>query len=326
MASVQVSRRKITENVELHVELQRTCRPQLEISDFLGYIAVRSSEIAGGFVKPANSEMQNRITEGSLMNKSLVPFIALFACVILVTLIMLSSGTQKESSIDWDAEGNEPAMTLSPFSQRRLQSGQARREQSGRRTGNFLFDTTSALDGARFHLTQGDIIAAEDALRDILLFDPQDRSAMSLLGGLCLADGRFAEAEQIFGLLSDRYPDSIASHVQWARSLEKGGRFGDACDVLDRILIVYPDSPTLLYDYARMSAASGNSANAVETLRKVADLISVRLLPLLADPAFESLESEPGFRALRNELDSRTESVEARPASGTSPSERDESP
>ena len=51
-------------------------------------------------------------------------------------------------------------------------------------------------------------------------------------------------------------------------------------------------------DFARLRAHVGDREQALRDLRRAADERSPRLLPFLADPAFDALRSDPRFQAL----------------------------
>ena len=83
------------------------------------------------------------------------------------------------------------------------------------------FDSTKHLKKAKRLLSEKNEREAEDTLRTILVFEPNNMNALSLLGGIFYYSGRYDEAEDIFKKQIEIDPNSYLAYNRLASTLAK---------------------------------------------------------------------------------------------------------
>lgn len=232
------------------------------------------------------------------MNKSLTPLIVLFALIILATIIIINTQS-KVDVIDYDQGKLLPAMELSPFRPIRQH-----RRPPKRTTRNHLekthveMDAEKIINEARAFLVEGRMDLAEDKLRTLLVFEPDNLPALSLLGGIFYSSGRYAEAETIFDRQVALRPTDLAPRANLFKSLKNQEKFPAAMKVAEKALQIQPGSSSFMLNMARVYAVTGDENEAMSYLGKAFEKMGDGFLAVSFDHDFDSLRDKPEFEAL----------------------------
>jgi arylsulfatase A-like enzyme/Flp pilus assembly protein TadD len=147
---------------------------------------------------------------------------------------------------------------------------------------------------ARDALSRGRLSEAEAGLRTLLEQSPRDRAALRLLGEVCLAQERYAEAEEVFRARTEIRPDAVGLAFL-AHALIFQNQFGEAQKILDQATALDPESSAVLiargdlmliqrrpeeaiafYEQAARIDPGRSGAWAEDRIRKVRQLMATR--------------------------------------------------
>lgn len=234
------------------------------------------------------------------MNKSLAPLIAVFALIILLTLIVLNSdyGVRARPPLQKNTETTEirlrPDSDTNPAAQHVQPAG-----------NSAMVDSGDMLGRARNLLASGKNKEAEDNLRTLLVFDPDNRQALSLLGGILFYSGRYREAEMIFRHQINLDPNNSLAYNRLGSALAKQKKYRAAIDSSSVAMGMNPNSGEAHINLAGMYAVTGDRKKALVHFRKAYELLGTAILPLSYDESFNLIRSMEEFQEIISEAKSR---------------------
>lgn len=231
------------------------------------------------------------------MGKSLAPLIVVIAVVVVLTIIIINSdvGVRKAHPGKW-SEAKAPRVELSKHRKDPEPRVIAKTKRYDGAVSLLKVDEQLML--ARKHLAAGHTDAAEEKLRTILVFYPENMPALTLLGGILFYSQRYSGAELIFRRQVGIAPKNHLAYNKLGSVLAKQKRFKEAIDNAAVAVGIKPDSGEAQINLAGMFAAVGSDKQALEHLRKAAALIGRAILPLTDDPVFDKLRDLPEFQEI----------------------------
>ncbi len=117
-------------------------------------------------------------------------------------------------------------------------------------------------------LRDGDVAKAATTAEALAQHDGSDLVVQNLLGGVRLAQFRFAEAEKIFTSIIAKDPDFLSARHNLARVYLATGRVEDARQVYEDVLQRQPKDVPALISLADLDEAANQLDNAVSFLRR----------------------------------------------------------
>lgn len=229
------------------------------------------------------------------MNKSLAPLIISFAVIILLTIIITNSKPAKDGIVETKIYELAPPMQLSPFS-----ASPARKKKKDGAVGHYLSypDSTEILEKAKEMLSKGKEEEAENELRTLLIFDPDNFSALSLLGGIFYYSQRYAEAEMIFRRQIKIEPENSTVYNRIGSTLAKQQKMEEAIEMTAKAAELNPNSAEVHINLAGMYSVIKNADSAIKHMLITYQLIGYRILPFSYDPSFDNIRSTPEFQEI----------------------------
>jgi len=173
---------------------------------------------------------------------------------------------------------------------------QTKKPQS--RLREISFNSVQALTKAKKLLSEKKEPEAEDTLRTILLFEPNNINALSLLGGIFYYSGRYKEAEHIFKHQVTIDPNSYLAYNRLASTLAKQKKYGDAIKTNSQALSINPESPAVHINLAGMYSITGKKKQALMHFKKAYAAFGYAILPLSYDTAFDNIRYTPEFQSI----------------------------
>ncbi|NOY74782.1 MAG: tetratricopeptide repeat protein [Kiritimatiellaeota bacterium] len=230
------------------------------------------------------------------MGKSLTPLIAVVAVVVILTIIIINIDTDVENASRYAQKTKEPKVELSSH----LVKPEKFNSRIYRRGNNesFLLEVDKLLAVAQKFLASGHTDEAENELRTILVFQPNNLRALTLLGGILFYSHRYAEAELIFRRQVRIAPKNHQAYNRLGSVLAKQKKFKEAIDNASTAVGMKPESGEAQINLAGMYAAVGNKKLALKHLRKAIDLLGRAVLPLTEDSVFDQLRDLPEFQEI----------------------------
>jgi len=124
---------------------------------------------------------------------------------------------------------------------------------------------------ARQALAEGRVDQAESDLRALLAKSPRDRAAITMLGQLHLARGRYAEAEQLFRTRTEIRQDALGLAFL-ANAMMLQDRFQEAEEVLDRAEALEPDNGAVPFARGDLRLMQGRPEEAISLYRRAGEI------------------------------------------------------
>ncbi|HBC86510.1 MAG TPA: hypothetical protein DCZ94_06105 [Lentisphaeria bacterium] len=227
------------------------------------------------------------------MNKSLAPLIISFAVIILLTFIIINS-KPKGSAIELQTNGSAPTMTLSQGNKAKFRV--APTASKGRHI--YVPETEKTLEDAKKSLSAGKEGEAEDSLRTLLVFEPDNQQALSLLGGIFYYSQRYSEAEMIFRRQIKLTPDNDSVYNHLGSVLAKQSKMQEAVTMTIKAIELNPKSSDAQINLASMYASMGDTESCMKHLLASYQLIGYSILPFTYDQTFDKVRSSPEFQEL----------------------------
>jgi len=232
--------------------------------------------------------------------KSLVPLIVFLSIVVLLTVWIVNfdigshNESKKESSLldygrTWNGmQGSEISRKMKNHPPRKI----------------FHFNSVEKIAEARRCLEHKNVEKAEDLLRTVLVFEPENTDALSMLGGIFYYSGRYSDAEYIFKQESVILPESAMIYNSLASAQARQKKYSDAILSGQKALALNPDKPQIHLNLAGMYSISGNKQKALVHFIKAFDKLGKSILPLMNDSAFDNIRDSSAYQLIISKVKS----------------------
>jgi tetratricopeptide (TPR) repeat protein len=238
--------------------------------------------------------MKNKVKKAE---KSLGPLILFLFVIIFLTLWIVNINVDKEKPV----YSNKSMMNYNSSWTDMTKQGLVKKKSNlikNNRTPIFRYNIPQELILARRLLENNKKEEAEDKLRTILVFKPNNTQALSLLGGILYYSGRYKEAEFIFKKESVLLPESALVYNSMASAQAKQRKYKDAITASQKALVLDPNMPQIHLNLAGMYSISGKSNKALIHLQKAYKMLGSNILPLINDTAFDKIRNTPKFQII----------------------------
>lgn len=179
-----------------------------------------------------------------------------------------------------------------------ISRAQQKTKKSTRTAADIKFDAEKHLAEAKKQLSNRQEKEAEDTLRTILVFEPNNMGALSLLGGIFYYSNRYHEAEYIFKQQIEIDPNSYLAYNRLASTLAKQKKFDDAIKTNSKALSINPEAPEVHINLAGMYSITGQKERALMHFKKAFESFGYAILPLSHDNAFDNIRHTPEFQEI----------------------------
>ena len=228
------------------------------------------------------------------MNKSLAPLIISFAVIILLTFIIINT-KPKESAIELQTNGTAPTMSLSTVSKNQFKH---KAPLTRKQRESYIPESEKFLENAKKFLSDGKENEAEDTLRTLLIFEPDNPQALSLLAGIFYYSQRYSGAEIIFRRQIRLNPENDSLYTHLGSALARQGKMNEAIKTTLTAVEINPKSSDAQINLSSMYASNGDIEPCIKHFLLAYQLIGYRILPFSYDPAFDKVRSSPEFQEI----------------------------
>ncbi len=228
------------------------------------------------------------------MDKSLTPLIAVLTAVVFLTVIVLNSNLPSRASLESVAEAATVHEVGIKPAARSL--GLAPPDGSGRVQS--IFPISKMMARVVKLLSEQNEAEAEDTLRTILVLEPDNMKALSLLGGLLYYAGRYGEVDLIFKRQTEINPSAHLVYNRLSSSQARQGRHDEAIRTGELALSMDPDSAEIALNLAGLYAITGKKDIALIHFKRAYESFGSMILPLSHDNAFDNIRDTPEFREI----------------------------
>lgn len=225
--------------------------------------------------------------------KSLIPLILFLSAVVLLTVFLTNTGIIRK-----ETTRNRPRIQEADSGTLSLEVGHpsihfSASEKRPSPAARLSLDQT-ALDAASA-LVEHDYETAINNARTILVFDPQNYTALAVLGKSLFILDRPKEAEQVFLRQAVFYPKDPIVFANLGHSQAQQGKYKPALDNLQEALRLEPRSGDILLSMAGICVMDNQPKRALDYLQMAANRLGKEILPSLDQPIFDDIRNEPGF-------------------------------
>ncbi|OGV50277.1 MAG: hypothetical protein A2017_06730 [Lentisphaerae bacterium GWF2_44_16] len=240
------------------------------------------------------------------MNKSLTPLIIFFALVILLTVIITNSQS-REKIFKFNQSELLPSMELKNLTVRKkpdidyVFQPSEKKQKIQTELPNFqkmLRDAARDFEDNKFK-------EAEDKLKTILVFEPDNFKALLLFGSILYNSERYAEAEMIFREQCRINPEDPMVYNNLGSALAKQKKYEEAVSTTLKVLDIDPESPVALLNLAGMYSVSGDTEKSIEFFKRAYDKLGERVLTLSYDPTLDNIRYEPEFQQILEDAEKK---------------------
>lgn len=252
------------------------------------------------------------------MNKSLTPLIVFFSMVIVMTFVIVNSRLTPIEFVG-DQEQNLSDQPHRPRVQMRLAKLDQEKQDGGAAPVKLssLPNLRQGLEQARYLLSIGEPDKAEDTLRTLLVFYPDDFDALSLLGGLLYAAGRYDEAVSTLRQRLRVAPDVADAHEDLALALESSSRNQQAIEEFLKASALSPGSARASLKLAGIYALLGDRDKGLKHFADAYSILGSGILAFAFDPTFANLRNTPQFILIMAEAENIRHDKDAAAAKDT---------
>ncbi len=225
------------------------------------------------------------------LTRQLAPLIIFILLVIVLTLVIRGSRTEPDAKPGiFEERAPQLKMRLSPFSYNQPRSA----APSG---GNLITvpEVEQTVSLASMDCENGRYSIAEDRLRTALVFHPENRALLSMLGTTFYLRQKYKEAEDIFRNLTYLDPSDSVAYNNLGAALAKQNRYREAIASVEKVYKKEPDSPITALNLSGMHSMAGNTAEALEYFKKAYQTLGERILPLSYNTNFDNIRKEKDF-------------------------------
>ena len=229
----------------------------------------------------------------------LVPFIVFFALVILLTIVVTNSRSSHQQDVQ-EPKVERTGLTLSQVKNPILD--QQPRTEIKKEAPQETPDIKKLLASAINDSDSGDTKSAEDKLRTLIVFDPGNVKAISLLGSIMFQQGNYQEAEFFFRMQAKVAPDDVSALNNLASALSRQCKYPEAIQSIEKVLEINPDSGAALLTLSGLNSLAGNTQEALENFKSAYAKMGERILPLSNDPNLNNIRDNPEFKDILDKI------------------------
>jgi Flp pilus assembly protein TadD len=228
------------------------------------------------------------------MKKSLVPLIVFLFCIVLLTAIIVSRRPEmrKPASPDSDSKKKQ-AIYLSNI--------EIVKEPELRKRQKHIIDEKKILNlllQAYSELDKGNVKAAEDNVKTVLVFQNGNNEALSLLGKIYYLKQEYKNAEHIFTKQIDLNGKSASACNNLGQALLKQKNYARAVPQFQMAQKLDPESGLIALNLAGAYAQQGKKQEAIAEFEKTFELTGTWIIPVANHPALDNIRDEKEFREI----------------------------
>ncbi len=225
--------------------------------------------------------------------KSLIPLILFLSTVVLLTVVLSNTQTIRLETTRGEAQDPDighfsmdagSSLLNIPSADQRKRPTPAERLSLDR----LALDATAAL-------VDEDYETAISNSRTLLIFDPQNYTALSVLGKSLFLMDRFKDAELVYQRQAVFYTTDPVVFANLGYTQAQLGKYKQALDGLQEALRLDPRSGDILLSMAGICIMDGQKERAMNYLQMAGNRMGPRLLDLLQQPIFDDVREDPAF-------------------------------
>jgi len=229
-------------------------------------------------------------------NRAFNPLIVVLLFVVLITFIIVNVRSDyfshgKEDKVQ-DSKNEFSPVPLKLTRQFNAQGKFTPRTNTSDPAGMDLY---SSLNLVRSDLSSGRTQDAENRLRDLLVFFPEDRAVLTMLSGLLYLTDRNNESKYLLIKLVTLYPEDIYARENLAFIYEKNKDYDKAIAEFIAITSMSNENVVSLVHLAGIYSIQNDRDKALAYFKAVYSKIGKNIISISLDPSFDNIRNTPEF-------------------------------
>ncbi len=230
--------------------------------------------------------------------KSLIPLILFLSTIVLLTVVLTNTQTIR---LETTRSGEAPERDVGHFSMdagSSLLTTVAAPNSKKRPTPAERLSLDHLAIDATAALVDDDFETAINNSRTLLIFDPQNYTALSVLGKSLFLTDRFKDAELVYQRQAVFYATDPIVFANLGYTQAQLGKYKQAVDSLQEALRLDPRSGEILLSMAGICIMDGQKERALNYLQMAGNRMGPRLLDALQQSIFDDVREDPAFHKI----------------------------
>ena len=241
-----------------------------------------------------------------MTNRSLIPLILVLTTIVILTVILTNTGTvRREIARKHQADLPKPAdrmpIRLQPDNSLNRYLIESKPVNPAER---LALDKMTMNASAAMHLENYE--AAIDFASTTLVFDPQNYTALSVLGKSLFVTNRFKEAEAVYMRQAFFYKKDPVVLSNLGYTYAQLRNYKAALEMLQNALRYDSESGQILLSMAGIYALDKQKNEALEYFYLASLKLGTKLLDAIDEPMFDNIREEPDFKNITKALEARS--------------------
>ncbi|MDD4180171.1 MAG: tetratricopeptide repeat protein [Victivallaceae bacterium] len=237
--------------------------------------------------------------------KSLMPLIIFLTAIVVLTVVLTHTRTVRRETTREQRNDSLVPNENTPIQLQQNENQTTYLSSAVVSTPGQRFGLDKMTMNAAAALAADDYDSAINLSRTVLVFDPRNYTALSVLGKALFVTNRFEEAEEIFLQQSFFYKRDpvILSNLGYTQAQLQNYKV--ALETLQNALRYNPESGNLLLSMAGIYALDKQKNEALEYFYKASLKLDTKLLDAIDEPMLDGIREYPEFKRIVKVLELR---------------------
>jgi Tfp pilus assembly protein PilF len=166
-------------------------------------------------------------------------------------------------------------------------------------------------------LENGDVVNAEDKVKTVLVFQPENLEALSLLGKIYYLRHEYKNAEMIFRQQVRLNKNSASAYNNLGQVLLKQKKCVQATLQFEAAQKLDPDSGLIALNLSSAYSQQGKKKESLDSFKKAFELLGPKIITVVNHPALGNIRNEKEFKEILrkayDELSVKNNKLESKP-------------
>ena len=228
------------------------------------------------------------------MRKSLLPLIVILTAIVVLTAVLVNTRPKMRLGNKQNQSGNKAsAINLSERKSEYVSTPVEQKEfaMDAQTTSRMLYQAYNELE-------KGKIAEAADKVKTILVFQPENLEALSLLGKIYYLNHDYKRAELIFRRQAQLNKKSASAYNNLGQVLLKQNKYSQAVAQFRTARKLDPKSGLIALNLSGAYSREGKKKESLKSFKEAFKLLGSKIIPVSNHPALDSIRDEEQFKEI----------------------------
>lgn len=241
-----------------------------------------------------------------MVNRNLVILLIVLTIIVLLTIVVINSRIIKQTE-----RGNSGTLTIAdvppadPYIKIEKKSSSVRSVKLNERE---QAEMQELLNRAYTEMAGGNASAAENTVKTVLIFEPDNYAALSLLGRILYNNRNYAQAEAVFRRQSELNGKDAHVYNNLGQAMAKQNKYEEAIKSMNIAADLDPESPFVALNLSGMYSVTGDKVKSIKYFKKAFERLGEQIIPISYDPTLNNIRNEPEFKKIVEKVSARRNS------------------